>query len=199
MIIPHALVAKIHLAVFNIGHSMVAAENFFEQPAFVKDGMLETFDCVFGVPHMEAIPSQQAEKVRNDRYGRFPDLLIDRFSRKLVTLAHALKVLRPKLGRGAILLPQRFLNMMNTRKIRTYMASMNYVDAIAYLPSYLFPALSVDLAMLVFRMNKRTKKCFLLMQNGFAVRQTKALTRINSWISTPEERTPSIPWWWTIH
>ncbi len=141
---------------------MVAAENFFEQPAFVKDGRLETFDCVFGVPHMGTIPSQQAEKLRNDRYGRFPDLLIDRFSRELVTLAHALKVLRPKLGRGAILLPQKFLSMMNTRKIRTYMVSMNYVDAIASMPSYLFPGLSVDLAMLVFRMNKQDKKVLFI-------------------------------------
>ncbi len=159
---PHALMAKIHLALFNIDHSMVAAGNVFEHPAFVKDGRLETFDCVFGVPHMGTIPSQLARTLRQDRYGRFPDLLIDRFSIELAALAHALKVLRPKLGRAAIVLPQRFLSMMNTRKIRTYMVSMNYVDAIVSLPNYFFPGLFVDLALLIFKMNKQDKQVLFI-------------------------------------
>lgn len=158
MNIRFAIMAKVLLALFNIDHSRIVPQNFVEQPAFVKDGKLETFDCVFGVPHLGGVSSEQAEKLRNDPYGRFPQYYFDRFSKELVALDHALKVLKPKIGRGAILVPQIFLSMMNTRKIRTYMVSMNYIDTIAALPRYLFPGLNKDLALLVFRMDKQDKK-----------------------------------------
>ena len=167
MNINHAIMAKIHLALFNIDHSRIVPQSLFEQPAFVKEDKLETFDCVFGVPHMGTIPSDQAEKLRNDPYGRFPAQLIDRFSREMVTLAHALEAMKPRIGRGAILLPQKFLSMMNTHKIRSYMVLMNYIDTIATLPRYLFPGLTTDMALLVFKMNKQDKKVLFIDAEPF--------------------------------
>ena len=175
MNVNYAIMAKIHLALFNIDHSRVVPQGLFEQPAFVKDGQLETFDCVFGVPHMGTIPSDQAEKLRNDPYGRFPEHFIDRFSRELVTLTHALKALKPRIGRGAILLPQKFLSMMNTHKIRSYMVLMNYIDTIATLPRYLFPGLTTDMALLVFKMNKQDKKVLFIDAEPFCSQADKSI------------------------
>ncbi|MFP4109029.1 MAG: class I SAM-dependent DNA methyltransferase [Desulfonatronovibrio sp.] len=185
-----AIMAKIHLALFNIDHSRIVPQNFYEQPAFVRKDRLETFDCVFGVSHMGAIPSEQAEKLRNDRYNRFPEHLVDRFSKELVTLAHALKVLRPRVGRGAILLPQKFLSMMNTRKIRTYMVSMNYVDTVASLPSYLFPGRSTALSLLIFRMSKQDKKVLFIDAEPFCSKADRSIDQ-KKFLETYFNRTES--------
>jgi len=168
-IITNALSARVHLALFGCDHSKVPAKNLLLEPDFIEeDKNLKKFDCVISLPQMGSVSSRIATRLRKDPFGRFPETLVGRrFTLELAHMAHTLHAMKPSAGRGAILLPARFLSIESSHLIRAHIVSVNYVDAVITIPRSYIPSLTFDMAVLVLKMDKQDENVLFVDNSSF--------------------------------
>lgn len=119
-------------------------------PLLVEDGKLIKFDvCVANPPF--SLKKWGAENADSDQYNRFYRGLPPKDKGDYAFISHMVETLKPKTGRGAIIVPHGVLFRSGAEgKIRKQFLEENIIDAVIGLPAGLFSTTGIPVAVLIF-------------------------------------------------
>ena len=119
-------------------------------PLLVEDGKLIKFDvCVANPPF--SLKKWGAENADSDQYNRFYRGLPPKDKGDYAFISHMVETLKPKTGRGAIIVPHGVLFRSGAEgKIRKQFLEENIIDAVIGLPAGLFSTTGIPVAVVVF-------------------------------------------------
>lgn len=119
-------------------------------PLLVEDGKLIKFDvCVANPPF--SLKKWGVENAESDQYHRFHRGLPPKDKGDYAFISHMVETLKPKTGRGAIIVPHGVLFRSGAEgKIRKQFLEENIIDAVIGLPAGLFSTTGIPVAVVVF-------------------------------------------------
>jgi len=119
-------------------------------PLLVENGNLIKFDvCVANPPF--SLKKWGAENAEADQYNRFHRGLPPKDKGDYAFISHMVEALKPKTGRGAIIVPHGVLFRSGAEgKIRKQFLEENIIDAVIGLPAGLFSTTGIPVAVVVF-------------------------------------------------
>lgn len=119
-------------------------------PQLVENGKLIKFDVVVANPPF-SLKKWGAENAEADQYKRFHRGLPPKDKGDYAFISHMIETLKPKTGRGAIIVPHGVLFRSGAEgKIRKQLLEENIIDAVIGLPAGLFSTTGIPVAILVF-------------------------------------------------
>ena len=119
-------------------------------PLLVENGSLIKFDvCVANPPF--SLKKWGAENAEADQYNRFHRGLPPKDKGDYAFISHMVETLKPKTGRGAIIVPHGVLFRSGAEgKIRKQFLEENIIDAVIGLPAGLFSTTGIPVAIVIF-------------------------------------------------
>lgn len=149
-------------------------------PLLVEDGKLIKFDvCVANPPF--SLKKWGAENADSDQYNRFYRGLPPKDKGDYAFISHMVETLKPKAGRGAIIVPHGVLFRSGAEgKIRKQFLEENIIDAVIGLPAGLFSTTGIPVAVVVFDLTREkggeneNKKDILFVEASKEFKQGKA-------------------------
>lgn len=131
----------------------IVNDDTLKNPAFIKDGKLQTFDiCLANPPY--SISQWDRSAFETDKYGRGILGVPPQGRADYAFIQHILKSLDEKNGRCAVLLPHGILFRNEEKTIRKNMILGDYVECVIGLAANLFYNSPMEACILICRMNK---------------------------------------------
>lgn len=128
-----------------------------ENPAFIENGQLKTFDMVLANPPY-SISQWNREAFANDKYGRNYLGVPPQGRADYAFLQHIFKSMDRNTGRCAILLPHGVLFRSEENDMRIKMVQSDIVECVIGLAANLFYNSPMEACILVCRTNKRPER-----------------------------------------
>jgi len=119
-------------------------------PLLVENGKLIKFDvCVANPPF--SLKKWGVENAESDQFSRFHRGLPPKDKGDYAFISHMVETLKPKTGRGAIIVPHGVLFRSGAEgKIRKQFLEENIIDAVIGLPAGLFSTTGIPVAIVIF-------------------------------------------------
>lgn len=153
-------------------------------PLLVEDGSLIKYDvCVANPPF--SLKKWGAENAESDQYNRFHRGLAPKDKGDYAFISHMVETLKPKTGRGAIIVPHGVLFRSGAEgKIRKQLLEENIIDAVIGLPAGLFSTTGIPVAVVVFDRSREiggeneNKKDILFIEASKEFKSEKAQNKL---------------------
>lgn len=165
-----ASIGKMNLFLHDIREFKIVQGDTLQNPYFVHDNQLQTFDVVLANPPY-SISEWNREKFENDPYGRNFLGTPPQGRADFAFFQHILKSMDPKTGRCAILFPHGILFRDEERELRRKLIEMDVLETIIGVSKGLFYNSPMEACIVICNNNKseemKNKVRFIDVKNEF--------------------------------
>ena len=155
-------------------------------PLFLEDNKLIKFDIVVANPPF-SLKKWGVENAASDKYNRFHRGLPPKDKGDYAFISHMVEILKPKTGRGAIIVPHGVLFRGGAEgKIRQKLLEENIIDAVIGLSTGLFSTTTIPVAIVVFDRSREAggenekKKNILFIEASKEFKKEKAQNKLEA-------------------
>lgn len=147
-------IAKLHLFLQDIFNVEVALGDTLQDPKFIEDGQLKTFDFIY-MNFPFSMRLSNLLDLSNDRYNRFVYAKPKKNIGDAAFMQHAVKSLNED-GKAVLVVTNGVLFRAGEKELRTNLLSADLVEAVVALPENLFGNTAIQTNLLV--LNKKKAK-----------------------------------------
>jgi type I restriction enzyme M protein len=141
--------ARINMYVHGQDSARIEWGDTLNNPMLVENDKLMRFDCAVQNPPF-SLKKWGADNAEDDKYKRFFRGVPPKDKGDYAFITHMVEVLKPKTGRGAVIVPHGVLFRGGAEgKIREAFLKENIIDAVIGIPANLFQTTSIPVAILV--------------------------------------------------
>ncbi len=143
-------IARMNMFLNKEDNAQIEWGDTINNPLLIEHSKLMQFDiCVANPPF--SLKQWGAESAEADQYNRFHRGIPPKEKGDYAFITHMVETLKPKKGRGAIILPHGALFRGNVEgRIREHLIQENLIDAVIGLPANLFQTTAIPVAIVVF-------------------------------------------------
>ena len=146
-------IARMNLFLHGIKDFSIVNGDTLENPAFIENGQLKTFDLVLANPPY-SISQWKREAFASDKYGRNFLGVPPQGRADYAFFQHIIKSMNPRTGRCAILFPHGVLFRNEEKEMRERLVKMDVLECIIGLGANLFYNSPMEACIVICRMNK---------------------------------------------
>lgn len=157
-----ANIGKMNLFLHGVKDFKVVNDDTLANPAFIKDGKLQTFNLVLANPPY-SISQWNREAFAADKYGRCYLGLPPQGRADYAFIQHIAKSLDENNGRAAILLPHGVLFRKEEKAIRENLIKTDIIDCVIGLGPNLFYNSPMEACILILKKNKSAERVGKIM------------------------------------
>ena len=148
-------IARMNLFLHGASDFQIAKGDTLNDPKFIENGKLKTFDCVIANPPF-SLKDWGADRFEHDRYGRNMWGTPSDSSADFAWIQHMVASMKPGIGRCALIIAQGVLFHGGAEgKIRQHLIESDKLEAVITLPGGIFFSTSVNACILLLNNNKK--------------------------------------------